>query len=80
MLANLHHPEQSTTGDPRRGQDHWVAGRRAALPPVPHPDPARRAGAAHAGAGHLVVPDVPGGHAPRSTRRPAPASRAARSR
>jgi endonuclease-8 len=28
MRANLHHPEQNTTGDPRRGHDHWVAGRR----------------------------------------------------
>jgi endonuclease-8 len=27
MLANRDHPEQSTTGDTRRGQDHWVAGR-----------------------------------------------------
>ncbi|WP_164700333.1 DNA-formamidopyrimidine glycosylase family protein [Modestobacter sp. KNN46-3] len=27
MLANRHHPEQSTTGGTRRGQDHWVAGR-----------------------------------------------------
>jgi endonuclease VIII len=28
MLANRHHPEQSTTGSTRRGQDHWVAGRK----------------------------------------------------
>jgi endonuclease-8 len=28
MRANLHHPEQNTTGDPRRGHEHWVAGRR----------------------------------------------------
>ncbi len=28
MLANRDHPEQSTTGDTRRGQDHWVAGRK----------------------------------------------------
>ncbi|HEY0509251.1 MAG TPA: DNA-formamidopyrimidine glycosylase family protein [Blastococcus sp.] len=28
MLANRHHPEQSTTGITRRGQDHWVAGRK----------------------------------------------------
>jgi endonuclease-8 len=28
MLANLEHPEQSTTGSLRRGEDHWVAGRR----------------------------------------------------
>jgi endonuclease-8 len=28
MLANRHHPEQSTTGIARRGQDHWVAGRK----------------------------------------------------
>ncbi|MGY1632909.1 DNA-formamidopyrimidine glycosylase family protein [Geodermatophilus sp. SYSU D01186] len=28
MLANREHPEQNTTGDPRRGQDHWVFGRR----------------------------------------------------
>ncbi|WP_346619492.1 DNA-formamidopyrimidine glycosylase family protein [Blastococcus montanus] len=28
MLANRHHPEQSTTGDLRRGHDHWVAGRK----------------------------------------------------
>jgi endonuclease-8 len=28
MRANLHHPEQNTTGDPRRGRDHWVFGRR----------------------------------------------------
>jgi endonuclease-8 len=28
MRANLHHPEQNTTGLPGRGQDHWVAGRR----------------------------------------------------
>jgi endonuclease-8 len=27
MMANKHHPEQSTTGEVRRGQDHWVAGR-----------------------------------------------------
>jgi endonuclease-8 len=28
MLANRHHPEQSTTGSTRRGEDHWVAGRK----------------------------------------------------
>jgi endonuclease-8 len=28
MLANREHPEQSTTGNLRRGQDHWVAGRK----------------------------------------------------
>ena len=28
MRANLHHPEQNTTGDRRRGYDHWVFGRR----------------------------------------------------
>ncbi|UOY01604.1 DNA-formamidopyrimidine glycosylase family protein [Blastococcus sp. PRF04-17] len=28
MLANRNHPEQSTTGSTRRGQDHWVAGRK----------------------------------------------------
>jgi endonuclease-8 len=28
MLANRHHPEQSTTGIVGRGQDHWVAGRK----------------------------------------------------
>ncbi len=28
MVANRHHPEQSTTGDTPRGQDHWVAGRK----------------------------------------------------
>lgn len=28
MRANLRHPEQNTTGDPRRGRDHWVFGRR----------------------------------------------------
>ncbi|MGY1834553.1 DNA-formamidopyrimidine glycosylase family protein [Blastococcus sp. SYSU DS0510] len=28
MRANLEHPEQSTTGDLRRGHDHWVYGRR----------------------------------------------------
>jgi endonuclease-8 len=28
MLANREHPEQSTTGSLRRGEDHWVAGRR----------------------------------------------------
>jgi endonuclease-8 len=28
MLANRDHPEQSTTGDTRRGQDHWVYGRK----------------------------------------------------
>ena len=28
MLANRHHPEQTTTGIPRRGEDHWVAGRK----------------------------------------------------
>jgi endonuclease-8 len=28
MLANRHHPEQTTTGISRRGQDNWVAGRR----------------------------------------------------
>lgn len=28
MLANRHHPEQSTTGITRRGEDHWVAGRK----------------------------------------------------
>jgi endonuclease-8 len=28
MRANLHHPQQNTTGDPRRGRDHWVFGRR----------------------------------------------------
>ena len=29
MLANRDHPEQSTTGDLRRGQDHWVFGRQS---------------------------------------------------
>jgi endonuclease-8 len=28
MLANREHPEQSTTGSLRRGEDHWVAGRK----------------------------------------------------
>ena len=28
MLANRHHPEQTTTGISRRGEDHWVAGRK----------------------------------------------------
>ena len=28
MRANMNHPEQNTTGDPRRGRDHWVFGRR----------------------------------------------------
>lgn len=28
MLANRDHPEQSTTGNLRRGHDHWVFGRR----------------------------------------------------
>jgi endonuclease-8 len=28
MRANLHHPEQNTTGDRRRGRDHWVFGHR----------------------------------------------------
>ncbi|MCZ2807635.1 DNA glycosylase [Modestobacter sp. VKM Ac-2983] len=28
MLANRDHPEQSTTGSTRRGEDHWVFGRR----------------------------------------------------
>jgi endonuclease-8 len=28
MLANRDHPEQSTTGSTRRGEDHWVAGRK----------------------------------------------------
>ncbi len=28
MVANKHHPEQSTTGSTRRGEDHWVAGRK----------------------------------------------------
>jgi endonuclease-8 len=28
MRANLEHPEQSTTGSTRRGEDHWVFGRR----------------------------------------------------
>lgn len=28
MLANRHRPEQTTTGIPRRGEDHWVAGRK----------------------------------------------------
>jgi len=28
MLANRHRPAQSTTGETRRGQDHWVAGRK----------------------------------------------------
>ena len=28
MLANRDHPEQSTTGDTRRGQDHWLYGRK----------------------------------------------------
>jgi len=28
MLANREHPEQSTTGILRRGEDHWVAGRK----------------------------------------------------
>ena len=28
MQANRDHPEQSTTGSTRRGEDHWVFGRR----------------------------------------------------
>ncbi len=28
MRANVRHPEQNTPGDPRRGRDHWVFGRR----------------------------------------------------
>lgn len=28
MMTNRCRPEQSTTGDTRRGQDHWVAGRK----------------------------------------------------
>jgi endonuclease-8 len=28
MLANREHPEQSTTGSLRRGEDHWVYGRK----------------------------------------------------
>jgi endonuclease-8 len=28
MLANRDHPEQSTTGSTRRGEDHWVFGRK----------------------------------------------------
>jgi endonuclease-8 len=28
MVANREHPEQSTTGSLRRGEDHWVAGRK----------------------------------------------------
>ncbi|SFK49987.1 DNA-formamidopyrimidine glycosylase family protein [Geodermatophilus ruber] len=28
MQANRHHPEQSTTGDLRRGRQHWVFGRQ----------------------------------------------------
>jgi endonuclease-8 len=28
MRANLHRPQQNTTGDRRRGHDHWVFGRR----------------------------------------------------
>ncbi|MBB3086449.1 DNA-formamidopyrimidine glycosylase family protein [Geodermatophilus sabuli] len=28
MLANREHPEQSTTGSLRRGEDHWVFGRK----------------------------------------------------
>jgi endonuclease-8 len=38
MLANREHPEQSTTGSLRRGEDHWVAGRKGR--------PCRRCGAA----------------------------------
>lgn len=37
MLANRHRPEQSTTGSTRRGEDHWVAGRKGR--------PCRRCGA-----------------------------------
>jgi endonuclease VIII len=38
MRANLHHPQQTTTGDPRRGRDHWVFGRQG--------KPCRRCGTA----------------------------------
>jgi endonuclease-8 len=38
MLANREHPEQSTTGSLRRGEDHWVAGRKG--------KPCRRCGTA----------------------------------
>jgi endonuclease-8 len=38
MRANLDHPQQNTTGDPRRGRDHWVFGR--------HGRPCFRCGAA----------------------------------
>lgn len=31
LLRNAWHPEQSTTGDPRRGAQHWVYGRRTCL-------------------------------------------------
>ena len=61
MLANRDHPAQSTTGETRRGQDHWVAGRkgRPCRRCRTH-DPARRPGPGPAGAGHLVVPALPG--------------------
>ena len=62
MLANLDRPEQSTTGSPRRGEDHWVAGRKGTpVPALRHDDPARRPGPGPAGTGDLVVPAVPGG-------------------
>jgi endonuclease-8 len=38
MRANLHHPAQNTTGDRRRGWDHWVFGRQG--------KPCRRCGTA----------------------------------
>ena len=31
LRRNAWHPEQSTTGDPRRGSQHWVYGRRTCL-------------------------------------------------
>ena len=60
MDANKERFSQVTTGCAAAGRaDLGVRAGRAALPPVRHPDPGRRAGRRHHRADHLLVPALP---------------------
>ena len=58
--ANKARPGHVTTGDTRRGRQHWVYGRAGhALPTVRHPDQEGRAGARGRGTAPVLVPQLP---------------------
>ena len=62
LLRNADRPEQTTTGELEPGASALgVRAGRAALPPLRHPHPRRRAGRRRVRAGGLLVPDVPAG-------------------